>query len=64
VILIAESEPKPLRNRPTPIIGMLNPNVTKRLPNAQNPQDKTNENFLPKLSEKKETIRKPKMAPR
>jgi len=63
-MLIAASDPKPLKKRPTPIMVMLNPKVTKRLPSAQKPQDKTSVNFLPKLSEKKDMIRKPKMAPK
>jgi hypothetical protein len=64
VIFIAASEPNPLRNRPTPITVMLYPKVTKRLPTVQNPHETTKDYLRLKLSEKKEMIRKPKIAPR
>jgi len=60
---MAASEPNPLRKRPIPITVSLKPNVTSRLPHTHIPQAKTNEIFRPKLSEKNEMIKKPKIAP-
>ena len=61
---MAASHPHPLKKRPTATIYILVLAATMTVPKVQIPQETTMEDFLPKLSEKKDITIYPINAPK